>query len=283
MDIRTEIDQVAATADPLSRARRAHQLVGDLSSFSAEATRLRREALEDVIHKGGKPQSEVAAELGVSRARVSQLLKAGPKPERAFLGSGELTVVLGGKQEGNKDRPGPVVSTDDLGGYALVSETAQELGLSARYEVVGPGGMVDLNRENLVVACGPRLSPLIAQVLKADRQLGFDHDEAGWHLRNYTTGDTHRSPMDSGEDADIGYLARLPRFDSGGTFLYSAGIHAPGVSGGLHYMVNNLHELYGEVRRERFSMLVRCEFDPETRAIRSSEAITPIFRPEQVR
>ena len=275
------IEQVAATNDPLERTRRAHQLVSDLATLSTEATRVRRESLEELTHR--MSQSDIAEELGVSRARVSQLLKAGPKPERAFLGLGEITVVLGGKREGDKSTPGPVVSTDDLGGYALVADTAKELGLSTRYEVVQPTGMVDLNRDDLIVACGPRLSPLIEQVLQVDRQLGFEHDADSWYLQDYVTGDIYRSPMDSGENVDYGYIARLPRFDSGGTFLYSAGIHAPGVSGGLHYMVNHLAELYNELRRDRFSKLISCTFDPESRQILSSEPLTPTRRPGQVR
>ena len=283
VDIRTDISETAALTDPRAKAQRAHRLVTELSDLSSEATRVRREALEELIHQEQLTQSEVATQLGVSRARVSQLLKSGPRPERAFLGFGELTVVLGGKQEGNKSTPGPVVSTDDLGAYSLLTDTAHALGLSAHYEVVQPNGMVDLNRDNLIVACGPRLSPLIEQVLMADRHLGFSHDEDGWYLHNKATNESFRSPMDSGENIDFGYIARLPRFDSSGTFLYSAGIHAPGVSGGLHYIINNMADLYEEVDRERFSKLIQCEFDPETRQILSSEALTPTYKHEQVR
>lgn len=282
-DLRQDIDEVAGLTDPLERARRAHQLVGDLSTLSSEATRLRREALDELLNRSHMSQSEIARQLDVSRARVSQLLKSGPRPERGFLGYGELTVVLGGKEEGNKERPGPVVSTDDLGGYALVADAAKELGLTTRYEVVQPPGMINLNRDNLVVACGPRLSPLIEQVLHSDPNLAFEHDEQGWYLVDRVDGVVYRSPMDRGENVDYGYIARLPRFDSGGTFLYSAGIHAPGVSGGLHYIVSNLAELYEEVKRQRFSMLIKCVFEPETRQIVSSERLTPLYRSDQGR
>ena len=37
----------------------------------------------------------------------------------------------------------------------------------------------NLNRDNLVVICGPRLSPIIAQVLASDPNLGFAHDDQG--------------------------------------------------------------------------------------------------------
>ncbi|TKG61577.1 sigma-70 family RNA polymerase sigma factor [Prauserella endophytica] len=273
-----DVDAVAAIEDPMKRAAGAHTLVTDFSAAVNEASRVRRESLEELV--GQYTHAAIAEHLNITRARVGQLLKSGPRPERAMLGYGELTVALGGKSEGDKEKPGPVVSTDDLGGYQLVSDTARELGLSARYEVVQPPGMIDLNRDNLIVACGPRLSPLIAQVLHADRRFQFAKDQDGWHLIDRETDTIHRSPMDSGENRDYGYLARLPRFDGGGTFLYAAGVHAPGVSGALHYLTNNLAELYNQVKLKRFSMLVSCEFDPDTRRIQTSEALTPAHVPE---
>jgi hypothetical protein len=273
-----DVEAIAAIEDPMERASRAHALVTDLSEGIAEASRVRRETLENLV--GTYTQAKIAEHLNLTRARVGQLLKSGPRPERAMLGYGQLTIALGGKAEGDKEKPGPVVSTDDLGGYQLVSDTARELGLSARYEVVQPPGMIDLNRDNLIVACGPRLSPLIEQVLHADRRFQFAKDQDGWHLIDRETDTVHRSPMDSGDNRDYGYLARLPRFDGRGTFLYAAGLHAPGVSGALHYLTNNLAELYAQVKLKRFSMLVSCEFDPETRRIQSSEALTPLHVPE---
>lgn len=274
-----DVEKLTAITDPIQRAAQAHTLVTELNEASGEVTRIRRETLEELVSRNVS-QVQIAENLGLTRARVSQLLKSGPRPERAMLGYGELTVALGGKSEGDKDKPGPVVSTDDLGGYQLVSDTARALGLSTRYEVVQPPGTIDLNRENLIVACGPRLSPLIEAVLKADPRFEFDKDEQGWHLVDRATEQTYRSPMDDGENRDYGYLARLPRFDSGGTFLYAAGIHAPGVSGALHYLTTNLAELYEQTKTRRFSMLVSCEFDPETRQITSSEALTPVHHPE---
>jgi hypothetical protein len=273
-----DIDEVATISATLTRASQAHALVTELGEANVEASRVRREALEELVGSG-LSQVKIAEHLNITRARVGQLLKSGPRPERAMLGFGELVVALGGKSEGDKEKPGPVVSTDDLGGYQMVSNTARELGLTTRYEVVQPPGMIDLNRDNLIVAVGPRLSPLIAQVLQADRRFQFVNDN-GWHLEDRDEDVRYTSPMDSGENRDYGYLARLPRFDSAGTFLYAAGLHAPGVSGALHYLTNNLPELYEKLKLKRFSMLISCEFDPETRQITASEALTPAHVPE---
>jgi len=138
--------------------------------------------------------------------------------------------------------------------------------------------MVNLNRDNLVVICGPRLSPIIAQVLASDPNLGFTHDDHGWYLVDHATGTTYRSPRDHGEPTDYAYLGRLPRIDGRGTFLYFAGIHAPGNSGAMHYLEGHLEELYGEVRTGRFSTIISCRFDPDTRQVISSERVTPLYR-----
>jgi hypothetical protein len=86
--------------------------------------------------------------------------------------------------------------------------------------------------------------------------------------------------MDSGEHADYAYLGRLPRIDGRGTFLYLAGIHAPGASGAAHYLEGHLSELYAELRTRRFSTIIACTFDPTTHEITSSERVTPLYRSE---
>ena len=177
-----------------------------------------------------------------------------------------------------KAQPSPVVSQEGFQAYERLCELAHSLGLDAEYEVIPPPGLVDLNRDNLVVICGPRLSPIIAQVLASDPNLGFAHDDQGWHLVDHATGTTYRSPRDDGEPADYAYLGRLPRIDGRGTFLYFAGIHAPGNSGAMHYLEGHLEELYGEVRTSRFSTIIACRFDPDTRQVTSSERITPLYR-----
>lgn len=52
------------------------------------------------------------------------------------------------------------------------------------------------------------------------------------YMVNHHTGEVYRSPSDSGEPIDYGYLGRLSRPDGRGTFQYLAGIHAMGNLGG---------------------------------------------------
>jgi hypothetical protein len=274
-----EIQALRDVADPIQRAKRAGELLTVHQEAVAELSRIRREAVEE-LRAGGMTQAEMASALGMTRGRISQLLSAGPPPERAFLGTSPLIVALGGKVEAGKKRPGPVVAQEDVNAYEQLRDLAESMKLETTYEVIPPPGMVRLNRDNLIVICGPRLSPLIAQVLESDPNLGFHEDEDGWHLLDHRTGQTHRSPMDADEAGDVGYLGRLPRPDGKGAFLYIAGIHAVGAGGVVHYLRQHLPDLYRELRTRRFSTLIRCDFDPDSRAVLRSERLTPIYRPD---
>ncbi len=275
----TDIKALAEVPDPTHRAREASELLDRYQAAVNELSRIRREAVEDMI-SNGMSHAQIADVLGVSRGRISQLTKVGPPPERVFWGTDMLTVALGGKLEAPKDASGdlgPVVAQEDFQAYLDLSEAVKSMGLSTVHEIIQPPGMVRLNRDNLIVICGPRLSPLIAQVIEADPNIAFDHDQQGWFLNDRESANVYRSPMDEGTPADIGYVARLPRPDSRGTFLYIAGIHAMGSSGVIHYLDHHLAEVYREVKTKRFSALVRCDFDPSTRRVSSSSLITPLY------
>jgi hypothetical protein len=277
--VNADIEAVQGLSDPLKRAQQASELVADYQVAVTELSRIRREALEALIAQG-MTHSQLAELLGMTRARIGQLLASGPRSERAFLGTGSLTVLLGGKLEAGKAQPGGVVSQEGFQAYERLCELARVLGLEAHYEIVQPPGLVDLSRDNLIVICGPRLSPVVAQVLASDRNITFERDGQGWHLVDRVTGTVYRSPRDHGDPGDYAYLGRLPRIDGRGTFLYLAGIHAPGASGVAHYLEGHLGELYAELRTRRFSTIIACQFDPETHEITSSERVTPLYRTE---
>lgn len=279
MDTDTDLKALADLTDAVQRAKQAGGMLDRLQAEVNELSRIRREAVEEMIGRG-MSHAQIAEALGVSRGRVSQLTKAGPPPERAFWGTDTLTVAIGGKLEAAtkvSGDPGPVVAQEDFQAYLDLSESVKAMGLSTTHEVIQPPGMVRLNRDNLVVICGPRLSPLIAQVVEADPVISFDKDASGWYLKDRETGTVYRSPMDHGEPADIGYVSRLPRPDARGTFLYIAGIHAMGSSGVIHYLDGHLTEVYREVKTRRFSALIRSEFDPETRKTTGSGLVTPLY------
>ena len=269
--------ELATIESPRARAIAAHNLIDDYQSAIGELSRLRREALEELLGTG-MTQTQIADLLDMSRSRVSQLLSAGVRPERAFLGTGTLTIALGGKYEAGKDKPGAVVSAEALAAYERLAELARSHGLKSDYEVVPPPGFVTLNRPNLIVACGPRLSPLVQQILESDSNIGFAKDGHGWFLTENHSGAIHRSPCDGGHSADVAYIGRLPRPDGKGMFLYMAGIHAIGTAGAAHFIENNLADLYRETKTRRFSTIISCEFDPESRKVTSSARVSQIYR-----
>ena len=268
-----DLEALRAIPGPLERARRANLAMPGVEQ-------IRNDAIAEASHS--TPPATIADTLGISRARISQILKGGPGPERAFWGAdgGRLTVALGGKTEAAKKasgQPGPVVAVEDFAAYEALQASAAALGIQTRHEVIAPPGLVDLNRGGLVVICGPRLSPLVAQVLASDRALAFGCDDTGWFLQDRRAGRAWRSPSDSGEAADIAYVGRLPRPDGLGTFLYVAGIHAAGAGGVVNFLAGNLETAWQKVRDRRFSALVRCTFDPDTRDITGSELLTDFY------
>lgn len=273
----SDVVRAGEIVDPRERATVASRLVVEFEDARKEAARIRREALEELVG-AGMTHKEAADLLGTTRARIGQIIKTGPPSERAFLGSGPLTIALGGKREENKRGSGRVLAQEDLSAYNHLHDLAKSMELAATSEVIEPPGFLNLNRDNLIVICGPRLSPMLNQILESDEALGFREDDLGWFLEDRTSGQIYRSPMDSGKSKDYAYLGRLPRLDGRGHFLYIAGIHAVGAPGAVHFIENNLSYLYKEVRKIRFSTLIGCTFDPDSLEIISSEQVTPFYK-----
>lgn len=269
-------ERLQTVTDPTDRARRAGELIDEHQGAIAELSRLRREAIEELV-SDGRTQTDIAKSLGMTRSRIGQLLSSGPQPERAFLGTGPLTMAIGGKVEADKADPGLVVSEGGFAAFQRLAALGDSLGLKSESEIIPPQGIVNLNRSNLIVVCGPRLSPIVAQVLESDPHLRFVNDDQGWHLVDTTAGQEYRSPLDSGGSTDVAYIGRLRRPDGKGTFLYMAGVHAAGTAGAAHFVEHNLPELYKETKTRGFSMLIEAEFT-EGLDITATKALSPIYR-----
>lgn len=277
-----ELQALGEAADPAVRARLASDFVARHQIAMTEISRIRREALEELVALG-MSHAEIAAKIGTTRPRVYQLLSSGPRPERAMLGTGTITVAIGGKPEkGRRDtQQQAVVSAEASKAYEVLTKLASSLSLQTQMEIVPPPGFVDLNRPNLIVLTSPRLLPFLAQVLPADPIYGFDKSDQGLFLVDKETGTEYWPPQDTtGEPCDFGYVGRLPRPDGKGTFLYLAGVHAPGTWGAARYLEEHLDEFYRDFKLKRFSVLVKVEYDPETRAPKAVSELAPLRRHE---
>ena len=252
-------------------------LVEELQATVADLSRLRREAFEQLLD-GGMSQTEIAVLLDISRSRVSQLMSGVGKPERRFLGTGSLTIAVAASETGkSRDEVAP----ESLAAYQALAQAAGAVGLDTIYEVIARPGNVHLNRTNLIVLGGPKLLPFVSQLMEADPYLRFEHDEAGWYLTDRTTKQQYRSLRDRDVFADYGYIGRLPKPDGSGTFLYLAGIHSQGTLGAARYVADNLLTMYRQMKTRRFSAVVSCSYDPDTKAQPSVVSVrleTPCYR-----
>lgn len=247
----------------VKRAREAGQLIERVSMVSNELSRLRREAIEELLD-GGMTKAQVARELGLDPSRISRIVRSGIPPERALLSSdgGPVTVALGSKLAQVGDgRPNDMISRDAAEAYDTLRAALEHYGVGCSREIVPAPGLIELNRERLIVLGSPKVLPIVGQIMASDPHFAFDVDATGRHL--VEMGDEpviHRSPQDRGEPGDVAYIGRLPRPDGRGTFLYLAGIHAAGTHGAARYLVDHVAELYSTVRDRLFSLLVAVTY-----------------------
>jgi hypothetical protein len=276
-----DVKRVAQIASHADRARAASELLTELQASVTETARLRRESIA-WLREHGYSLAAIADIIGVSRARIAQLREAGPPPERAFLGTDRLTVAIPLKTEATSGRP--VVAQEDFAAFNLLADLARDLQLDATAEYIPLGGELDLDRDNLIVICGPRLSPVVRDVLQSDPVLAFDQgDDGRWFLRDRRTGQSYQSPSDLPQPrpGDVGYLSRLRRRDGNGTFILLTGIHAVGSHGIIDYLRRELADLYEQVELRPFSTLIATEYDPATRQTVRSERITPLYQHQE--
>ncbi|MFI7025254.1 sigma-70 family RNA polymerase sigma factor [Micromonospora sp. NPDC049900] len=277
-----EVDRIAAISDPFELLREATSRMAVAQEEVTELARLRRRVINE-LHQGGLSYAHIAERVGLTRGRIHQIRHGGPPAEGAFLGAGHVTIVTPLKKEAIKARP--VVAFEDVTGAQRLAELARNLGLEPSFEHVPTTGEIDLNRPNLIVICGPRISQPVADVLSQDRRLSFERAPDGpWMLVDRKAGNTYRSGQDQTppQNSDVAYLGRLPRPDGKGSLIVFTGIHPAGSLGVVHLICTRIGELYGEVQTDTFSVLVGTEYEPDTKEPRKVQLLTPINRhPEE--
>lgn len=280
-----ELDRIRGIADPRERAKASHALIEDLRAQAAEASGIRKAAIGELITRGGASRVQAAGLLGVSRERIRQILAEGPPPERALLAPDPGPVTFAVVQKRDAESGGPALANSTRKALAALEAAAAALDIETAEEKIGPPGMIDLNRGNLAVLIGPRMSALIVQALSADPVIRWRKDRRGlWYVTDTKTGEEFHSDFDDGwqahadgERSCIAHIGRIRRPDGQGSFLYLGGAHAPGTAGAVAYFIREMPAIWEQVRRSPlWSAVVRTVADDDGIPV-SSELVTPVY------
>jgi len=256
-----EFEAVRQETDPVVQAQQATELITLYQQRSTELARLRRDAINRAVETRGLTYSAVAAQLGLSKGRVSQIRSSAAPRERALFGVGPLTLAVPVRNLGG--RAGGVVAVEDATAAERMTAYLETLSFHVMQFRIPADGLWT-PRADAIAICGPKSSPITAEAIEADPYLTFSPDETGrWSLRE-REGQSFSSPMDAldedmNPDADIAYVARLPF--RGNHLFVIAGVHAQGSVGAVDYLTAQAGPLYNEVGDRPFSMIVTSTFD----------------------
>lgn len=254
-----DFDDVRRDPDPVRRGRRATELLAVYQQRAAELARLRKAAVEDAHRQLGMSYTQIAAAMGLTKGRVSQIRGTAPPPERAFFGTGPVAVGVP-LRHGTAGRHRPLVAAEDmrageeaarlLEGYAMAVTRYQ---IDPQTAAAPPG--------DAVVICGPKTAPVGAALLARDRALDLREDGGRWWIIQRATGQRLGSPSDEADPAaaDLAYISR--HSGGGHVTVHIAGIHAIGSLGAVHYLAGHLAELYAGAGDASLSLVTRASYD----------------------
>jgi len=265
-------ERVRREPDPVRQARMAGELITLYQQRSVELARLRREAINRAAEEKGISFSAIAAELGLTRGRISQIRQTAPTAERALFGVGPVTVAVP-----LRDVPGralPVISSEDSQAAERLSQLLSDLAFQVHQYRIPPDGRWQPAGDTVAI-CGPKNSAVTAEAMGSDPFLAFEADAQGrWAIRERDGSRVYTSPMDDhdGVWADVAYVGRLTYQRR--ELLIIAGIHALGSVGAVDYLSRELPDVYATVGARRFSMVVYSEHEGD-RLVRSELVCPP--------
>ncbi|TVT33081.1 hypothetical protein FNH05_27345 [Amycolatopsis rhizosphaerae] len=254
-----EFESVRRDPDPIRRGQRATELLTIYQQRATELARLRKAAIEEAHRDRGMSYTEIAAALGITKGRITQIRSTAPGIERAFFGVGPVSIGVPYRYR-TTDRERPLIAAEDAQTGDQLETLVSALALSvSRYQIEPDRG--DPPAGDSIVVCGPKSAPIGAALLARDPALHMVEDHGRWWIERHADGERFGSPSDEAQpqSADVAYVARH-KVD-GRVIVHIAGIHGIGSLGATHYLTGHLAEVFRKVGDKPMSLVVRASYD----------------------
>lgn len=268
-----DFDDLRHDPDPLRRGRRATEWLTRNSQANIELARIRRLAIEEARRDLVMLDTDIAPQMGLTKSRLSQVMKTAPAVERLFFGHGPVSIGVPYRYQ-TTDRERPLIAAEDAEAVDQLAELLGSLSFATSRLQIEPD-RAELPDGDAVVVCGPKSAPIGALLLEADPALRMVQQGSRWWIEEVATGARHGSPADERvpESGDIAYVARQIR--DGRVVVHVAGIHTIGSLGAAHHLANHLPELFKATGDTSCSMVVRCIVDD--RHVKAGELVAGPF------
>ncbi|WIX78762.1 hypothetical protein QRX50_46795 [Amycolatopsis carbonis] len=248
-------DDLRGDPDPLRRGRRATELLTEYAQLTAELARIRRQAIDAAHDDLHLSYTDIAPQIGLTKGRLSQVLKTAPAAERLFFGHGPVGIGVPFRYQ-TTDRERPLIAAEDAEAADEIAELLSSMMfVTTRYQV--EPDQTALPSGDTVVLCGPKSAPIGACLLATDPALRMVEDGGRWWIEEVASGQRHGSPADDrpAGSGDIAYVARRIRDQR--VIVHIAGIHTIGSLGAVHYLTSNLPSLFADIGDAECSLVVR--------------------------
>ncbi|MFJ9365201.1 sigma-70 family RNA polymerase sigma factor [Nocardia sp. NPDC101769] len=256
-----EFDAVRHDPDPVRRGRRAGELMTVYQQRATELARVRRAAIDEAYRERGLSYTEIAAQLGLTKGRITQIRSTAPPAERAFFGVGPVVVGIPRRYGVEEGRERPFFDAVDMTTQAAVEASLARLSLLSTAFAIEPD-QAEIPLSDAVIVCGPKSAPIARELLKSDPYLDFIRTDEGWWIAEKGSGRPRfDSPFRRANPSriDIGYFGR--HLHDGRVIVHIAGITSVGSLGVARWLDTNLSDLFSSREDLSISGVVECSFD----------------------
>ncbi|MGW5109140.1 sigma-70 family RNA polymerase sigma factor [Nocardia sp. NPDC004123] len=256
-----EFDAVRRDPDPLRRGRRAGELMTVYQQRATELARLRRAAIDEAYRELGLSYTEIAAELGLTKGRITQIRSTAPPAERAFFGVGPVAVGIPRRYGVEEGRERPFFDAVDMTTQAATEAVLSRLSLVSTTFAIEPD-QTEIPSGDAVIVCGPKSAPIARHLLNEDPFLDFIRaDERWWIAERNLPQKRFDSPFRRAEPKriDVGYFGR--HLLHGRTVVHVAGITSIGSLGVTRWLEGNFSDVFRSREDLSVSGVVECDFD----------------------